>query len=51
MPSTSEKQRRFMAMCSSPKGRRKARGKCPPLKIAEEFREADKGKHKAGHYV
>jgi hypothetical protein len=35
MPAKSEKQRRFMAMCSHSPG--KARGKCPPKKVAHEF--------------
>lgn len=42
MPAVSKKQRRFMRACSTKKGRRrvKARGKskCPPLKVAKEFR-------------
>jgi hypothetical protein len=45
MPSKSSKQHRFMAMCSTSQGRKKAQGKCPPMKVAKEFRHADKGKH------
>lgn len=39
MPSVSEKQRRFMAMCAHSPG--KARGKCPPKAVAKEFNRAD----------
>lgn len=49
MPSKTEKQRRFMAMCSTPKGRAKAKSKCPPQKVAMEFRHADKGSR--AHHV
>jgi hypothetical protein len=38
MPAKTRKQQRFMAMCSTAAGRRKARRKCPPLKVAKEFR-------------
>lgn len=38
MPAKTEKQRRFMAMCSTKKGRGKAKGKCPPVKVAKKFR-------------
>lgn len=38
MPAKTEKQRRFMAMCSTKKGRRKARDKCPSKKVAREYR-------------
>jgi hypothetical protein len=44
MPSTSGRQRRFMAMCSTDEGRAKAAGKCPPRNVALEFRHADKNK-------
>ena len=44
MPSTTKKQARFMRMCSSPKGRAAARGKCPPVKVAKEFSHTKKGK-------
>ncbi len=30
-----------MALCSNPKGRAAAKGKCPPLKVAREFVRAD----------
>lgn len=36
-PFASDKQKKFMYMCSSPKGRRKARGKCPPMKVVVEY--------------
>jgi hypothetical protein len=44
MPSVSEPQRRFMEMCSTPEGRAKAEGKCPPAKVAQDFRAADHAK-------
>ena len=37
MPGKTPKQRRFMGMCITKKGRRKARGKCPPVKVAKKF--------------
>jgi hypothetical protein len=27
-----------MAMCSTAKGRKKAKGKCPPVKVAKKYR-------------
>jgi len=48
MPSTSAPQRRFMAMCSTPKGRAAAKGDCPPAKVAKEFHAADKRQSDAG---
>lgn len=44
MPTVSDKQRRYMGLCSSRIGRSKARKKCPPMKVAKEFLHADKGK-------
>lgn len=42
MPSESQAQHNFMAMCKhSPQH---ARGKCPSQSVAAEFVEADKGK-------
>ncbi len=38
MPSKTPKQQRFMAMCSTKKGRKKANKKCPPVKVAREYR-------------
>lgn len=35
MPAYTPKQQKFMAMCKHNPG--KARGKCPPKKVAEEF--------------
>ena len=35
MPAYTKKQQKFMAICSHSPG--KARGKCPPKKVAEEF--------------
>ncbi len=43
MPATTKKQQRFMAMCSTGKGRAKAANKCPPVKVAKEFRHLRKG--------
>jgi hypothetical protein len=42
MPAKTRKQQRFMAMCSTKKGRAKARGKCPPVKVAKKFRHMKK---------
>ena len=44
MPSKTPKQQRFMAMCSTPKGRQKAKGKCPSVAVAKEFRHLKKGR-------
>lgn len=46
MPSKSAKQHRFMAMCSTGKGRAKAKGRCPPKRVAREFVKADARKRK-----
>jgi len=37
MPAKSAKQQRFMGMCTTTAGRKKAQGKCPPKKVAREF--------------
>lgn len=37
MPAKSKKQRRFMGMCLTKKGRKKAKGTCPPKKVARKF--------------
>lgn len=42
MPAKTEKQRRFMGMCSTTEGRKKATGKCPPKKVAKEFAKKKK---------
>ncbi len=42
MPAKSKRQQRFMGMCSTAKGRKKAKGKCPPKKVAKEFRRMKK---------
>jgi hypothetical protein len=39
MPAKTKRQQRFMAMCST---RAKAKGKCPPAKVAKEFRHLKK---------
>lgn len=49
MPSKTLKQQRFMAMCSTTKGRAKATKKCPPRNVAEEFKELERTKPKKGH--
>ncbi len=33
-----------MAMCATPKGRNKAKGKCPTVKVAKKYASADKRK-------
>lgn len=38
MPTKTAKKQRFMGMCSTAKGRKKARGKCPSKKVAKKFR-------------
>lgn len=48
MPDVSRAQQGFMAMSRSPKGRAKlaSHGKKPaPVKVANEFLQADKGRH------
>lgn len=42
MPSKTKKQQKFMAMCSTKSGRKKATTKCPPKKVAKEFRKMKK---------
>lgn len=42
MPAKTERQRRFMALCSTRKGRKKARGKCPSIRVAKKFRRMKK---------
>lgn len=37
MPAVSAPQQHFMGMCSSKEGRKKAKGKCPPMDVAKEF--------------
>lgn len=39
MPYKSAKQRRFFKMCESPKGRAKAKGKCPSMKAISKFKK------------
>ncbi len=46
MPAVSKKQQRFMQMCLHNPG--KARGQCPPKKVAKEFAAADKRARKKG---
>lgn len=54
MPSSSEKQRNFMAMASTAAGRAKLKSegkKVPPKGVALEYRHADKGKHFKGKNI
>lgn len=44
MPAVSEKQQKFMGLCSTPEGRKKAQGKCPPMSVAKEYAHKPKGK-------
>ena len=44
MPSKTQKQARFMAMCATSKGRAKAKGKCPPVRVAKEYARHDRRK-------
>lgn len=43
MPAVSQVQQKFMGMCLTAKGRKRARGKCPPISVAEEFAHKPKG--------
>lgn len=40
MPAVSKVQFKFMQMCKTPAGRKKAKGKCPPLSVASEYAHA-----------
>lgn len=44
MPSKTPRQRRFMEGCASDKGRAKMGKKCPPKRVAQDFRAADRAK-------
>lgn len=44
MPAKSKAQQKFMGMCTTKKGRAKAKGECPPVKVAKEFAKKPKGK-------
>jgi hypothetical protein len=44
MPSSTDKQARFMGAVAH--GWKPDRVKAPPVAVAQEFNEADKGKHK-----
>ena len=48
MPAKTERQARFMRMCAHSPG--KARGKCPPKKVAREFMHTKK-KRKPDYYA
>lgn len=45
MPAVTKKQQKFMGICAHNPG--KARGKCPPQKVAEEFSHKPKGGYKS----
>jgi len=42
MPAKTKRQQRFMGMCSTPAGRKKAKGKCPSMKVAKKYRKKAK---------
>ena len=44
MPAVSRKQQQFMALCSTPEGRKKAQGSCPPVSVAKKYAKLPKGK-------
>ena len=44
MPAKTRRQQRYMAMCSTRKGRAKARDKCPPVKVAQKYRRMKRPK-------
>jgi hypothetical protein len=46
MPAVSKAQQQFMAICSHSPG--KAKGKCPPAKVAEEFSHKPSGGYSKG---
>ena len=46
MPATSKKQQKFMGMCTTAKGRKKAKGKCPPKAVAKKYAKKPKGGYK-----
>lgn len=43
MPAKSAKQQRFMGMCSTMEGRKKAKGKCPSKSTAKKYAKKPKG--------
>jgi hypothetical protein len=45
MPSVSQAQHNLMEMAAHSKSRKKAKGKLPPIKVAQEFVKADKRKN------
>lgn len=51
MPAKSPEQQRFMGMCSTPEGRKKAKGKCPPMSVAKEFRKKPKRRSLLAEYM
>lgn len=47
MPAKSKKQQQFMAICAHTPG--KAKGKCPPKSVAEEFSHKPVGGYKGAN--
>ncbi len=43
MPAKSKKQQKFMGMCTTAAGRKKAKGKCPSKKVAKKYSKKPKG--------
>ena len=43
MPAKTKRQQRFMAMCDTKEGRKKAGKRCPPRKVAKEFKRMKRG--------
>ena len=37
MPAKTARQQRFMGMCTTTAGRKQAKGKCPPKKVAKKY--------------
>jgi len=44
MPGKTAKQRRYMGMCTTRKGRKAARRKCPPIAVARKFARTPRGR-------
>lgn len=47
MPAKTRKQQRFMAACSTKAGRKRIGKRCPPQKVAKEFRRMAKGRKRS----
>lgn len=48
MPSKTVKQQRLMAACSTTAGRKAIGKRCPPVKVAKEFRKLGRGAKRRG---